>query len=64
MFDSSGQDRLLSPSELPAIHGITLPAHVLAKLDLKDVISLTGNSMHVAQIGIFIQYAFATRSYK
>ena len=63
MFHSRDQDRLLLPSELPCIHGITLPAHVLAKLEPREVMSLTGNSMHVTQIGAFIQYALATRSY-
>ena len=63
MFESEDDDRLLLPSELPGIHGISLPHHVLAKLEPKEVRSLTGNSMHVVQIGTFIQYALATREY-
>ena len=63
IFGSEDEDRMLLPSELPGIHGIHIPAHVLRELDPRAVRSLIGNSMHVAQIGCFIQYAFATRSY-
>ena len=63
MHESTDEDRVLLPCELPGFHGITLPSHVLEKLELREVMSLTGNSMHVVQIGSFIQYALATRSY-
>ena len=64
MFDSKDQDRLILPTELPSIHGIILPANLMSQLAPRELMSLTGNSMHVAQIGTFIQYAFATRTYK
>ena len=63
MFESEDDDRLLLPSELPGIHGIRIPADVLQSLQPKDVRSLVGNSMHVAQIGTFVGYALSTRSY-
>jgi len=63
IFESEDDDRLILPSELPSIHGISLPSHVLAELEPKKVASLVGNSMHLVQIGTFIQYALATRSY-
>ncbi len=53
-------DRLLLPAELPAIHGLQLPP--LPHLPMRAVRSLVGNSMHVAQVGCFLQYALATRS--
>ena len=63
VFESPEHDRLLLPSEMPGIHGIRLPAEVAANLAPREVRSLVGNSMHVAQIGCFVQYALATRSY-
>jgi hypothetical protein len=64
VFESPEHDRLLLPSEMPGIHGMRLPSEVVASLAPREVRSLIGNSMHVAQIGCFIQYALATRSYK
>ena len=52
------------PSELPAMHGLHLPANALSALLAAAVRSLVGNSMHVAQVGCFVQYALATRSYR
>ena len=63
MFESEDDDCLLLPSELPGIHGIRIPAHVLQSLEPKEVRSLIGNSMHVVQIGTFVGYALSTRSY-
>ena len=60
---SPEQDRALLPSEMLGIHGIRLPTEVMATLAPRQVRSLVGNSMHVAQIGCFVQYALATRSY-
>jgi hypothetical protein len=57
-------DRMLLPSELPAMHGLHLPGSVLSALPAAAVRSLVGNSMHVAQVGCFVQYALATRSYR
>ncbi len=58
----SGDDRLLLPEELLALHGLVLPAHVLARMPSAEVRSVVGNSMHVAQVGCFLQFALATRS--
>ena len=63
LFESEDEDRILLPSEMPGVHGLQIPPRVLAELHPKEVGSLVGNSMHVAQIGLFIQYALATRSY-
>jgi hypothetical protein len=63
IFESPEQDRLLLPSELPGIHGIRLPPEALSSLAPREVRSLVGNSMHVAQVGCFVQYALATWSY-
>ena len=63
IFGSEDEDRMLLPSEMPGIHGIRLPPSVLSKLPAHAVRSLVGNSMHVVQVGCFVQYALATRSY-
>ena len=63
MFDSVESDRLLLPSELPAVHGLHLPPDVLGDLPPRAVRNLVGNSMHVVQVGSFVQYALATRSF-
>lgn len=60
----SDADRLLLPSELPAIHGLELPSSVVSRLPARAVRSLLGNSMHVAQVGSFLLYALATRSFR
>ena len=60
----SDADRLLLPSELPAIHGLELPSSVVSRLPARAVRSLIGNSMHVAQVGSFLLYALATRSFR
>ena len=59
---SSADARLVLPSELPAIHGISFPSHVLAKITPAQMRSLIGNSMHVSQVGTFLQFAFASRA--
>lgn len=64
IFESEAEDRMFLPSELPAMHGIHLPPCVLSRLPARAVRSLLGNSMHVAQVGCFVQYALATRSYE
>ena len=64
MHRCAAADRMLLPSELPAMHGLHLPARVLCALPASAVRSLVGNSMHVAQVGCFVQYALATRSYR
>ena len=64
LFESDDDDRLILPREMPGIHGISLPDGVLSKLQPREVRSLVGNSMHVVQVGGFIQYALATRSYR
>jgi hypothetical protein len=63
IFQSSKDDRVIMRSELPAMHGIILPQKVVAGLSRQEMGSLIGNSMHVAQIGCFVQYALATREY-
>lgn len=60
----SDRDRLMLPSELPAIHGLELPSSVVSRLPARAVRSLLGNSMHVAQVGSFLLYALATRSFR
>ena len=51
------------PSEVPAVHGLRLPAQAMAMLTPREVRSMIGDSMHVAQIGCLVQYALSTRSY-
>ena len=63
VFESPEKDRLLLPSEVPAVHGLRLPAQAMAMLTPREVCSMIGNSMHVAQIGCFLVYALSTRSY-
>ena len=63
VFQEEEQDRLLLPSEMPAMHGLHLPKCVMERLPARGVRSLVGNSMHVAQVGCVVQYALATRSY-
>lgn len=62
-FQEEEQDRLLLPAEMPAMHGLHLPKCVMDRVPARGVRSLVGNSMHVAQVGCFVQYALATRSY-
>ena len=62
-FQEEEQDRLLLPAEMPAVHGLHLPKCVMDRVPARGVRSLVGNSMHVAQVGCFVQYALATRSY-
>ena len=62
MFDSEESDRLLLPSESPAVHGLHLLLDVLRDLPPTDVRYLVRNSMHVVQVGSFVQYALATRT--
>ena len=64
LYSSGGQDRLLLPQELPAIHGLRLPPTVLPRLPEAVLRSLVGNSMHAAQVGSFVQHALATRSWR
>lgn len=56
-------DRMFVPQELLSIHGIDLPSSVLRRLKLRQVRQLLGNSMHVVQVGTFIQCALATRTW-
>ena len=56
-------DSMLVPEELLSIHGIDLPSSVLRRLKLRRVRQLLGNSMHVVQVGTFIQCALATRTW-
>lgn len=63
LCDSEESDRLLLPSELPAIHGFELPAKV-RDLPSSAVRGLIGNSMHAVQVGSFVLYALATRSFR
>ena len=57
---SSEAVRLILPSELPAIHGISFPQDLGAQIKPVQMRSLIGNSMHVAQVGCFLQFAFAS----
>jgi hypothetical protein len=61
IFPSAASDRLVLPRELVAMHGLELPAQVVSRLSASRVRSLVGNSMHVAQVGCFLQFAFAMR---
>ena len=54
-------DCMFAPEELLSIHGIVLPDSVLRRLSDRQVKQLVGNSMHVVQVGTFIQCAFAAR---
>ena len=60
IFSCQASDRLVLPTELPAIHGLQLPG-VAARLPSRKVRSLVGNSMHVVQVGCFLQFALAMR---
>lgn len=62
MYDSAESDRLVLPSELPAVHGLHIPPIVAADLPPRAVRALVGNSMHVAQVGCFVQFALAGRT--
>jgi site-specific DNA-cytosine methylase len=55
------EDRLLLPSELPALHGLKLSPDLVSRLPAADVRSLVGNSMHMVQVGLFVQFALSTR---
>ena len=56
-------DCMFVPRELLSIHGIVLADSVLRRLTVRQVKQLVGNSMHVVQIGTFIQCAFAARTW-
>ena len=56
-------DRMFVPEELLSIHSIDLPSAVLRRLTLRQVRQLLGNSMHVVQVGTFIQCALAARTW-
>ena len=56
-------DCMVVPKELLSIHGIDLPSSVLRRLKPKQVRQLLGNSMHVVQVGTFIQCALAARTW-
>ena len=58
------EDRLLLPTELPALHGLEIPFGVLSRLPAADVRSLVGNSMHMVQVGGFLQFALGTRVFR
>ena len=55
------EDRLLLPTELPALHGLEIASGLLSRLPAAEVRSLVGNSMHMVQIGVFVQFALGTR---
>ena len=55
------EDRLLLPTELPALHGLEIAPGLLSRLPAADVRSLVGNSMHMVQVGVFVQFALGTR---
>ena len=56
-------DRMFVPEELLSIHCIDLPSAVLRRLTLREVRQLLGISMHVVQVGTFIQCALAARTW-
>ena len=60
VFPREASDRMLLPEELPAMHGLQLPP-VASDLHASQVRALVGNSMHVAQVGCFLQFVLATR---
>ena len=60
---NAAQDCLFLPSELASIHGLRIPPSVLRRLSVREARALVGNSMHVAQIGAFAQFALATRTW-
>ena len=59
----AAEDCLLTPSEMTAIHGLDIPEAVFRRLTLRQAGALVGNSMHVAQIGAFVQGMLATRTW-
>jgi hypothetical protein len=61
VFPSAASDRLVLPTELVAMHGLELPAQLMSRLPDRRLVSLVGNSMHVAQVGCFLQFALAMR---
>ena len=63
LFADAAQDCLLTPGELASIHGLDISPSVLRRLRVGQVRALVGNSMHVAQIGAFVQFALATRTW-
>ena len=63
LFADAAQDVFLIPSELASIHGLDISPAVLRRLTVSQVRGLVGNSMHVAQIGAFVQFAFAARTW-
>ena len=56
------EDRFLFPTELPALHGLEISSDRLCGLPAADVRSLVGNSMHIVQVGVFVQFALGTRA--
>ena len=63
LFADPAQDCLLTPGELASIHGLDISPAVLRRLTVSQVRGLVGNSMHVAQIGAFVQFALAARTW-
>ena len=58
------QPRLVLPQEMLAMHGIMLPATVEPRLKQSgtQMQQLIGNTMHVGQVGTFLQFAMSSRS--
>ena len=56
-------DRMFAPEEFLSIHSMDLPSAVLRRLTLREVRQLLGISMHVVQVGTFIQCALAARTW-
>ena len=63
LFADAAEDFLFTPSELASIHGLDISPAVLRRLSVSQVRGLVGNSMHVAQIGAFVQFALASRTW-
>ena len=59
----SRQARLVLPDELLLAHGLVLPERLKSQLSDRQKMLVVGNSMHVAQVGTFLQYVFATRAW-
>jgi hypothetical protein len=43
------------------LHGLKLSPDLVSRLPAADVRSLVGNSMHMVQVGLFVQFALSTR---
>jgi hypothetical protein len=55
--------RMATPEELLAMHGLELSRESSQNLSPHQVQLLVGNSMHVAQVGRFLQHCLASRSF-